>query len=144
MTPPPAGRRLAYAQFTRDVIVNVLANLLAAAVIYLLGIATGLFTTDETAARVAGVIVAVGVVLVFVLLATIYRDERGAVYLIVAVIIAGSAAAATAVLFPIEPAILRVVLGLVGVSMAAVTTRQLLADQNGADQNGAGQGPGGQ
>jgi hypothetical protein len=69
------GRRSSMTAFGRDVGVNVLANLVAAAIIYLLGVATGLFPKRELAIALS-IIVAGGSVALLLLVAAAYLSRR--------------------------------------------------------------------
>jgi hypothetical protein len=110
-------RRQSFAEFVRGVIVNVTANIVAAAVLYLLGSSAGVFRGNDTLQALSGIVIAAAVVLLLVGMALVHRDERGATYLVVAGIVAGLMCAAAAILVTTIPTAPRILFGVLGVAL---------------------------
>ena len=96
---------------------NVTANIVAAALLYLLGSSAGLFKGNATLQALSGIVVAAAVVLLLAGAALVHRDERGATYLVVAAMVLGLTYAAMAILVTTIPTALRIVIGLLGVAV---------------------------
>jgi hypothetical protein len=108
---------------TRDVVVNVLANLIAGAVVYLAGVGTDVFKPNERLEHIAWVAVILGAVAATLLLALAKPQER-VTYLIIAASLLGPAAILVALYFDFPP-MLRIITAITG-ALVMVAGWQLL------------------
>lgn len=98
MSEPQPDLRERVTAVTRDVVVNVAANVIAGAVAYLVGAATGIFHRNDTLERVCAVAAVLGAVMAALLLAAARKQDR-VTYLIIAGTLLGPAAVAVAAFF---------------------------------------------
>ncbi|MGA5305958.1 hypothetical protein ACPCHT_39135 [Nucisporomicrobium flavum] len=103
-------------------IVNVVANVVAAAVLYLIASTAGVLTTNEKLQNAAGLVVAAAVALILTVAATMHTGRQGTVYVIAAALLLGGMALAVAVWVTTLVDWLRWALGVGGVlAMIAAT-----------------------
>jgi hypothetical protein len=98
-------------------VINVVANLIAGAIVYLSGVGTGVFKRNENLEHVAWIAVILGAVVATLLMAAAKRQDR-VTYLIIAGTLLGPAAILVAAFFDFATT-LRVVLGAAGVLMTS-------------------------
>lgn len=133
MSPRPGNQRASFAGFVRDLIVNILANIVAVAGLFLLATAGKLVTRNEQLVHIAGITTAVGATVVMMAgWATARRGDRMA-YLFAAGMTLGGVLIALGLLVPEIPLWFRAIVSLIGLAITGIAATALYAHEVPSD-----------
>ncbi|WP_127501067.1 hypothetical protein [Actinoplanes solisilvae] len=129
MSERTANQRAVFAGFVRDLIVNILGNIVAAAGLFLLATGGRLITRNEQLIRVAGVTVAIGAAVVLTISWAAARGGDRLTLLLAAGVTLGGVLIALGLLTPAIPLWLRAVISLIGLAITGLAATSLLAHE---------------
>ena len=95
--PPAVGDNNVFADFVHDVMINVVANVVAAAALYLIASTAGVFSSNEKLQNAAGLVLTAAVAMVLAVAAMVHTGRRATVFVVVAALLLGGMALAIAV-----------------------------------------------
>lgn len=129
MSAGPTNRSAAFAGFIRDLIVNILANIVAAAGLFLLATGGRLITRNDQLVRISAVTVAVGAAFVLTISWVAARGGDRLALLLAAGVTLGIALIALGLLVPTVPLWFRAIISLVGLAITGLAATALYADR---------------
>lgn len=129
MNERPANQRAVFAGFVRDLIVNILANIVAAAGLFLLATGGRLITRNEQLVRIAGITVAIGAAVVLTISWFAARGGDRLALLLAAGMTLGSALIALGLLTPAVPLWFRAIISLIGLAITGLAATTMYASE---------------